>query len=358
MAKINYKTALVSTVAASAMFLSGCGLFGAEKTEQIDPPKEVTITEEEMELTEETNSSDQETTDEEAVVENTLKTELYLMDKNGYVVPQTLDLPKTESVAKQALEYLVQNGPVTEMLPNGFQAVLPADTKLSVSVKDAVATVDFSNEFKDYQAEDELKILQSITWTLTQFDTIEKVKLQLNGHPLDEMPVNGTPIGDELTRNDGINLDMSHVSDIRNTKPVTVYYIGGETDSYYFVPVTKRVSNKTENNIDAVINELVKGPNVASNLLNEFNSGVKLLEEPKLENGKVTLNFNESIYGSFEEKIISQNVLDALVLSLTEQNGIESVVVTVDGKAELMSEDGKTLTEPVTRPENVNTGSF
>lgn len=358
MAKINYKTALVSTVAASAMFLSGCGLFGTEKKEQIDPPKEVTITDEEMELTEETNPVDQETTGEEAAVESTLKTELYLMDKNGYVVPQTLDLPKTESVAKQALEYLVQNGPVTEMLPNGFQAVLPADTKLSVSVKEKIATVDFSKEFKDYQAEDELKILQSITWTLTQFDTIEKVKLQLNGHPLEEMPVNGTPIGEELTRKDGINLDTSHVADITNTKPVTVYYIGGETDSYYFVPVTKRVSNKTENDLAAVISELVKGPNVASNLLNEFNSDVKLLEEPKVENGKVTLNFNESIYGSFEEKIISQHVLDSLVLSLTEQNGIESVVVTVNGKAELMSEDGKKLTEPVTRPENVNTGSF
>jgi germination protein M len=358
MAKINYKTALVSTVAASAMFLSGCGLFGTEKKEQVDPPKEVTITDEEMELTEETKSPDQEKTGEEAAVESTLKTELYLMDKNGYIVPQTLDLPKTESVAKQALEYLVQNGPVTEMLPNGFQAVLPADTKLSVSVKDKVATVDFSKEFKEYQAEDELKILQSITWTLTQFDSIKKVKLQLNGHPLEEMPVNGTPIGDELTRKDGINLDTSDVADITNTKPVTVYYIGGETDSYYFVPVTKRVSSKTKNEIDAVVNELVKGPNVASNLLNEFNSDVKLLEEPKVENGKVTLNFNESIYGSFEEKVISQNVLDSLVLSLTEQNGIESVVVTVNGKAGLMSEDGKKLTKPVTRPENVNTGSF
>jgi len=358
MAKINYKTALVSTVAASAMFLSGCGLFGTEKKEQIDPPKEVTITDEEMEQTEGTNPVDKETTGEEAAVESTLKTELYLMDKNGLVVPQTLDLPKTESVATQALEYLVQNGPVTEMLPNGFKAVLPADTKLSVSVKEKVATVDFSKEFKDYQAEDELKILQSITWTLTQFDTIEKVKLQLNGHPLEEMPVNGTPIGEELTRKDGINLDTSHVADITNTKPVTVYYIGGETDSYYFVPVTKRVSNKTENDIDAVISELVKGPNVASNLLNEFNPDVKLLEEPKVEDGKVTLNFNESIYGSFEEKIISKNVLDSLVLSLTEQNGIESVVITVNGKAELMSEDGKKLTEPVTRPENVNTGSF
>jgi germination protein M len=85
---------------------------------------------------------------------------------------------------------------------------------------------------------------------------------------------------------------------------------------------------------------------------------VELLEAPKLEDGKVTLNFNKSIYGSFEEKIVSQHLLNALVLSLTEQKGIESVAVTVDGKADLVNDKGDKLSEPVTRPEKVNTGSF
>ena len=71
------------------------------------------------------------------------------------------------------MEYLVANGPVTDMLPNDFRAVLPEDTELSVNIKDGVATVDFSKEFKNYQPEDEMKILQSITWTLTQFDTCQ-----------------------------------------------------------------------------------------------------------------------------------------------------------------------------------------
>jgi germination protein M len=354
-----HKTTIVSVVLASSALLAGCGLLGGEEKKEIDPPKEVTYTnEDQKEVVENAKGTEKETTGQEAGVEETIKTELYLVDKNGYVVPQSLDLPKTDSVATQALEYLVQNGPVTDMLPNGFRAVIPADTQVSVNVKDKVATVDFSGEFKNYEAEDEMKILQSVTWTLTQFDTIEKVKLQMNGHPLEEMPVNGTPIGEDLTRADGINLDTTDVADITNTKPVTVYYIGGEKDSYYFVPVTKRVSNNIENNIDAAVSELVKGPSVASNLLNEFLPEVALLDEPKVENGKVTLNFNESIYSSFEEKEISQNVLDSLVLSLTEQEGIESVAVTVNGKAELVDESGKKLTEPVTRPEKVNTGSY
>ena len=88
-----------------------------------------------------------------------------------------------------------------------------------------MATVDFSKEFKDYQAEDEMKILQSITWTLTQFDSIEKVKLQMNGHPLEEMPVNGTPISGELSRNDGINLDTILIREILQIQDRLLYII-------------------------------------------------------------------------------------------------------------------------------------
>ncbi|MFB3160747.1 GerMN domain-containing protein [Neobacillus sp. 179-J 1A1 HS] len=340
---------LVTAVFASTLLLSGCGLFGTEEQKKVDPPKQVTVTD--------TNPT-KETTGKSEEVEGTVKTELYLINKDGLVVPQTLTLPKTSSVAKQALEYLVANGPVTDMLPNDFRAVLPEETQVSVNIKDGVAVVDFSKEFKNYQPEDERRILEAVTWTLTQFDTVKKVKLQMNGHDLNEMPVNGTPISENLSRATGINHDTAGVTDITNTKPVTVYYIGGEEDNYYYVPVTKRVSTSEKNNVVAVVNELVKGPNVKSNLVSEFMPDVELLEAPKIDDGKVTLNFNKSIYGSFEEKIVSEHLLNALVLSLTEQKGIESVAVTVDGKAELVNDKGEKVSEPVTRPEKVNTGSF
>lgn len=335
----------------SSVLLSGCGLLGGEKQEKIDPPQTVTYTDEGT-ITEETTG--EESVDKE-VVEGAIMTELYLFDKNGYVVPQTLPLPKTESVAKQALEYLVSDGPITEILPNGFAAVLPMDTEVSVDVQDKTAIVNFSNEFKNYKPENELKILQAVTWTLTQFDAIEKVKLKLNGHDLNEMPVAGTPIGKEVSRENGINIDTTDVVDITSTKSATVYFLAGDEGTHYYVPVTRRVQN---NNIAGIVGELVRGPSYSSALLNDFSPEVELVEEPKVADGVVTLNFNESIYGSFEEKIISQHLLNTLVLSLTEQNGIESVEVMVNGKAELVQENGEKLTSPVTRPENVNTGSF
>jgi len=340
------------TVLTSTVLLSGCGLFNTETQKKIDPPKTVTV--KEGAVNKETMAKEKE------VAKNTVKTELYLIDKDGYVVPQTLALPKTTSVAKQALQYLVANGPVTDMLPNDFRAVLPEDTDMSVDINkdNGVATVNFSKEFKNYQPEDEQKILQSVTWTLTQFDNIKSVKLKMNGHDLTEMPVNGTPVSENLSRATGINIDNTDVVDITNTKPVTVYYMGGEEGSYYYVPVTRRISNTEKDNYAAVVNELIKGPSAKSSLVSEFMSDVKLLDAPKYENGTVTLNFNKNIFDSFKEKEISQSLLDTLVLSLTEQQGVEKVAVEVNGKADIKNDQGKKVSEPVTRPEKVNTGSY
>ena len=148
---------------------AGCSSKGKES---LDPPQEVTNIKEEFENGE--AGTEQED-------EKTRLTELYLIDKNGLVVSQTLPLPQTEGTAKQALEYLVEDGLVTDLLPNGFKAVLPAGTTVDVDIQDGKAIADFSSEFAQYAKEDEAKILQSITWTLTQFDSIETVEIRMNG---------------------------------------------------------------------------------------------------------------------------------------------------------------------------------
>ncbi len=353
------KTTIAVTVLASSVYLSGCGLLSFGEKEKIDPPEDVSYLQE-GETVEtvvgEGTSTEEVAQDEEA--DKTVMTELYLIDENGYVVSQTLPLPNTESVAKQALEHLVVNGPAQNIIPNGFRAVIPADTQMTVNVKDNTAVVDFSQEFANYQPADEQKILQSVTWTLTQFDSIDKVQLRVNGYDLTEMPVNGTPISEDgLSRTMGINYDASGVLDITNTKPVTVYYVAQNGDSTYYVPVTKRVADEGENQITTVLNELIEGPGYASTLVSDF-TGVKLLEEPTIKDGAVTLNFNEAVYGSVEEKMISEHMLNSLVLSLTEQAGVNSVSVQVNGEATVVNGNGEEITQPVTRPKNINAISF
>lgn len=359
------KFKIAATMLASTVLLSGCGLFGGdEKPENIDPPQDVSYLEEGKSLEESAAKEKKQSeanVDDKVASKKTVKQELYLIDKNGYVVPQTFELPKVTGLAKQALEYLVQNGPVQALLPNGFQAVLPPDTQiLGVNIKGDTVIADFSQEFANYKPEDEQKILEAITWTLTEFDNIEKVKIRINGHDQNVMPVNHTPIEDGLSRADGINIETNGVVDITNTHPVTVYFMAENSESTYYVPVTRRVENTVKDNFVAVVNELIEGPSYTSGLLDDFNDDVKLLDSPVFKDGNITLNFNESILGSFDEKkkIISNHVIESLVLSLTEQPGVKSVAIKVNGETKLMNEQGKEITVPVTRPENVNTGSF
>ncbi|MGG3160313.1 GerMN domain-containing protein [Geobacillus stearothermophilus] len=346
-------------VLASLLLLGGCGLFGQdEAVKEIDPPQDTSYVKDGQALGEATKGK--EGAKEEAKATETVKRELYLIDKNGYVVPQTVELPKTQAVAKQVLEYLVEDGPVSNMLPNGFRAVIPAGTTVlgTKLEKDGTLIADFSPEFKQYKPEDEKRILQAIAWTLTQFDNIKRVKIRINGYDQEVMPVNKTPIQDGVSRADGINMEAGGVPDITNTHPVTVYFVAQQGETTYYVPVTRRVSNQEKDDIAAAVHELIQGPERGSGLVGVFQPDAKLLDKPKYEDGQVTLNFNEGIFGSNKKNVISDVVLNSLVLSLTEQSGVESVAITVNGKADLVTEDGKPLTKPVARPQNVNTGAF
>ncbi|OIJ10612.1 sporulation protein [Anaerobacillus alkalilacustris] len=351
----SFKTG-VPVLIALAFLVSGCSFGANEIMDETDPPP-ISYVDESTSFEFSMEEMDTEETNSDTVNEETMR-ELYLLDQNGLVAPQTLALPKTEGVAKQALEYLVKDGPVTQFLPNGFQAVIPAGTEIyGVNIKDGIAIADFSEQFKEYRPEDELKLLQAITWTLTQFDSVEAVKIRINGYDQEVMPVNETPIGEGLSRLNGINLEMENVVDVTNSKAVTVYFLAQNGDNVYYVPVTRRVNAK-EDQLTAVISQLLMGPSSFSRLLTDFRSGVELLEEPRYTNGVVTVNFNEAVLNHNEGTAISDEVLNLLVLSLTEQSGVEKVAIEVNGESEVQMATGELLSEPVSRPLKVNSGKY
>ncbi|OIJ10324.1 sporulation protein [Anaerobacillus arseniciselenatis] len=342
---------------ALSIIVTGCN-FGGDKTMNETDPPPVSYVDEGVSfdstegLEEEVEESSEEMTTE------TVTRELYLIDQNGLVAPQAITLPKEEGVAKQAVEYLVKDGPVTQLLPNGFQAVLPPGTEvLGVNVAEGVAVVDFSEEFKEYHPDEELKILQAITWTLTQFDSVDEIKVRINGYDQEMMPANGTPIGDGFSRLNGINMETDKVVDLVNSKSVTLYFLAQNGQNYYYVPVTRRV-NSSEDQLTAVVSQLLAGPSSFSNLLTDFRHGVELLDDPRYANGVVTLNFNESLLNHIEGTAISDEVLNLLVLSLTEQPGVDKVAIQVNGDSEVLMASGEFLSEPVSRPLKVNAVSY
>lgn len=288
----------------------------------------------------------------EAGERKTVTRELYLIDVNGMVVAQEFELPLPESkeVAIQVLEHLVKGGPITNHLPNGFQAVLPEGTEvLSLNLQeDGTLVVDLSEDFVNYEAEEEVKILEAITFTLTQFDSVDRIKLMINGNLQTEMPVDGTPIGEGYSRANGINFIQTNTIDFIASKPVTMFYPSEYNGNRYYVPVTQHVEVKDGDLYSAIVTALVDGPRYDINVTHVFNAHTLLTESPTLTDGVLELMFSEEILKDIDKAMISDEVMETLVRTLTEQQAVEAIQVKVENNEQIINENGEMYTEPVT----------
>ncbi len=351
------KTPILAAMLVVPLALTGCGL-GKTTGSNVSPKPNVKISNS-VDASQTTKTSSTKTTKASAKVAKTHKAELYLIDKNGNVAPTYLELPQTTTVAAQAMKFMVQGGPISDLLPNSFQAVLPPGTETSLNLEpDGTMVADFSKDFLKYNPKYETQMLQAITWTLTQFDNVKRVQLRVNGKALTQMPDSKAPISSEgLTRADGINNQLGNVADLTGSQDTTVYFLSQATNGKtYYVPVTERIQATSDNDLTAVVNTLVNGPSQGASLETPFGSDVSLVSAPVVKDGVATLNFNENLYTNSKKKTVNDQAVNVLALSLIGKDGIKKVSIQVQGNAKMTLESGKALTKPVSLPVVNTTG--
>ncbi|RXT14669.1 GerMN domain-containing protein [Ammoniphilus sp. CFH 90114] len=340
----------------TAILLSGCGLFGPEQTvgpQPIDPPhmSQTGPVGDSKEVTLNLNPEQGQASDTTAEAAQMIAMPVYMMDPDGYVVPISLQLPKAEGAAKQVLSHMVKGGPVELMKPEGFTPLIPEGTKiLGMTIKDGVATIDFSPEFKNYEAKNEQKLIDAITFALTSFDTIKEVNIWINGYPQDVMPVNGTPIS-SLTRENGINVELANNVQVGNTTPITLYFQGETADNApYYVPVTRLIP-RTDNKAMATLEQLIQGPKDGTNLFSSILPTTKVLDV-KMENGVAVVNFDDKLL-SYNDGKANPMAMESILLSLTENAEVGAVQFMVNGQMNVMAGE-KDYSNPVSRPIELN----
>src|SRR5690606_35507681 len=122
----------------------------------------------------------------------------------------------------------VEDGAGAQTLPPGFVNLLPKGTTIKgidINPESKVATVDFSKEFNNYDPANERKIVEAVTWALTEYANVKEVKIWVEGKPLTEMPQAGLPIDGTLSRAVGINLEKAEDAEFGQTTPVTLYFL-------------------------------------------------------------------------------------------------------------------------------------
>lgn len=286
------------------------------------------------------------------VGEDLRDTGFYFLHGDRYLVPVKLSIPWTEGIARSAVERLVASYQSDSLLSgSGLKAPLPPGTRvIGLTIRDGVARIDFSQDFLDTREGMERVVLDAVTYSLTEFETVDQVEILVEGGLLDEFPP-GVPLEQPLGRDRGINLEVcGEVEDLRETSRVQVFFCGrGEEGSIsYLVPVT-RVISPQENLHEAAMQELIKGPLPGSGLYSDLPPGTQV-NELRVEDGKAIIDFNQEFmeYGGGASG--EENVLNQVSLTMLQFPQVDQVLILVEGEEARFT----TRQQPLTGPDSLN----
>ncbi|NBD25874.1 GerMN domain-containing protein [Paenibacillus glycinis] len=341
-----FRRAALAGALALPILTTGCGLFSQPASESIDPPPNNTQ--------DVSTNVDQDATTAQG--EGQSQMTLYLSDRNGLLAPVTVmsALGQDEKPGQKALEMMVDGSPYANELPDGFSAILPKGTaikQLNIVPDQKLAIVDFSKEFANYDAADERKIVEAVTWTLTSLQDVQNVKIWMEGKELAVMPVDAMPVDEPLTRAVGINLEAANGIDYSTSAQVTLYFSALSPDNEpYYVPVTRLV-NRSNNRAKTAIEQLISGP-IGNQPLNSVITPDVIVKNVTKAKDVVTVELQDDAYQAGQPE--PAEMLKAIVLSLTENTGLGKVQIKLNGKSDFVDTDNQSYAEPVSRPVHVN----
>ncbi len=127
---------------------------------------------------------------------------VFFLNDSGEAIPTTRPTT-TSAVARAALDALIA-GPDAPEHAAGLSTEFPADSLvLGVAVSSGLARVDMSREFEaGGGSASVLGRLAQLVYTLTEFDSIDRVQLLLDGESIEYFSGEGVLVGSPLTRSD------------------------------------------------------------------------------------------------------------------------------------------------------------
>jgi germination protein M len=258
---------------------------------------------------------------------------IYLLDDNDYLSRTQISASNKDLLSKSTdlIEALTIDGKKKDIISNGFKALLPRNTKvLNVELNDGILTINFSKEFNDIDTEYEEKIIESLIYTLTSIDGIEKIQILVENNKLTQLPNSKKILPEYLDKNYGINkqYELTSLNDILS---YTIYYVNHYNNESYYTPVTKYINSDEQDKVKIIIDELSASITYETNLMSYLDTNVRLLDYEMIDN-KVKLNFNNLILSDITSNVILEEVIYTIGLSLCDELDVEEVIFQVENQ--------------------------
>lgn len=264
--------------------------------------------------------------------ENLVKRKLYLLTNDNFVVPVTISMSKKDSLADELYYVVSLLREDSKAIKGSFKGILNKDTSITeLTIKDQILTLGFSKEFNDYEKENELRIVEALVWTMSQYEEINAINIKVEDELLTRMPLGKTPLPSTLTKDFGIN---NHIfPTMLNKERAVVYYSKVIDDQEFYVPV----SNNIEIDSISVFFELSKKNVPLITGLNVIKE-LKDLEVVNITSSEEKVNFELTSSSLLEENLIDYELYSILQVALS--SFVENVKISIQVEGEEVKVDG------------------
>jgi len=277
---------------------------------------------------------------------------VYYQDSDGCIVPMTRWIEMQPGIARASLSLVIDSAIAREELAYyGVYPVLPENTEiLGIDLRNGVAVVDFNRYLLNYDsALSERNIVASIVYTLTEFDTIEKVKILVNGYTQGILKY-GTDLEKPLGREDVmINADVA-LTPAEMAKVDIFLMKQANTGFIYPVPVSQPDTTDADNMPEILVKQLLAAES-RDGLVNEIPKGVSLIDASVI-NGTITLNFSRE-FANYGGTAREEGILKQLAYTLRQCSGIRRIKLLIEGRRAELPE-GADISEGFAIPAAIN----
>ena len=265
---------------------------------------------------------------------------VYLLDENKYLIPLSVDVSNKEYLVDE-IYTIVSN--LRDLDVEGFNTVLAQDVKINkIELENGILNIDFSKEFLVYQKNLEEKIIESLTWSVMDFEQVQGLTISVEGVRLEKMPINGLQLPSVLNKDIGINKYNDLASDFINGESAVILYQKQVNGKVYYVPVTRRVE-LNENEVLKVINAMDTSIGVLSGL-----SPIEKYKEVKIDQITLedeTVNVNLAKSALIDDNLIGSDMYELLMVTFNYNNldakvnfFVDNEIVEVNGYNNSMEE--------------------
>mgnify|MGYP005812584117 CR=1 FL=1 len=259
-------------------------------------------------------------------ITNLANSSIYLLDENNLLVKTKILLDNKDTT--KDIKDIITNLTIESdnIFPDNLYGVIPKNTKLNdVLIEDDTAKLDFSKELLNVDSNRSNSLIESIVYSITELDNINKVIITVNNEELKTYPNSDKLITMPIDRSIGINNEYTYNS-LNNLVKVVIYYQELINNDTYYVPVTKYINNDKDK-IDIIVEELTTSYIYEDNLSSILNENVKLTDK-ELVDDLLILDFNEALLENGELK---EEVVYLLSYSVFANYDINTVSFRVEG---------------------------